>query len=319
MQSDEGLTEEGSRIRLMSLQNAGSSHWLNDDLRRLIERRVSRYRGAPWRIEQVQDRTDFASHPAAVLSGAGFAVFVKAGEGALAVDRFQRELAGLRLLSTQAGVLTPAGIGLLEVSDSAVVVMQAVQEIERDAVFWPQMGQALAQMHSVKGRRFGLETHAYWGDLYQDNTPADDWATFFWERRLAPRLKAAVDSGHLPAALVAPIEWIGARLPALIGPAVAPALLHGDAHKNNCLNTLLGPVFIDPAVYYGHPEMDLAYMDFFEPVPGDLLGGYAEIAPLDAGFVERRELWRLPARLAMVEVNVPHALDRLSAAVRNYL
>ena len=279
---------------------------------------MSAYLERSWQAVKIEDKSDAASHPAAVLSDDTFAVFVKLGTGAQAADRFHQELAGLTLLRTRGSLQTPAGIAVVETDAGAVLILEAVREIERDATHYRLMGRALAQLHGTKGDRFGLATHCYWGDLYQDNTQTDDWPAFFWERRLAPRLKAAIDSGNLPGSFAAQVEQIGARLPALCGPAVTPALLHGDAHKNNCLATPHGPVFIDPSVYYGHPEMDLAYVDFFEPVPDEVYAGYAEVTPLDPGFVERRELWRLPALLAMVEFVGAEYLDKLDAAVRHY-
>lgn len=292
--------------------------WLSADLLNVIQKRVSQHHARPWRAARVQDCTDAASHPAAVLSDDALAVFVKLGRGTQAADRFHQELTGLTLLRTRGSMQTPAGIAVVETDVGAVLIMDAVQEVERDAAHYRQMGRALAQLHRTAGDRFGLATHCYWGDLYQDNTPANDWPTFFWERRLAPRLKAAVESGNLPDDVVAQVEQIGARLPELCGPAVVPALLHGDAHKNNSLSTPDGPVFIDPSVYYGHPEMDLAYVDFFEPVPDEVYAGYAEVTPLDPGFAERRDLWRLPALLAMVEFIGAEYLDKLDAAVRHY-
>ena len=284
----------------------------------VVESYVSAHLARRWQADTIDNKTDTASHPAAVLSDGEFAVFVKVGEGPLAADRFRQEAHGLHLLSEQAGVLTPETLGIVETEGGAALLLEAVREITRDDAHYRQMGRALAQVHSTKGLRFGLDSYCYWGDLYQDNTPATDWPTFFWERRLAPRLKAALDSGNLPAGFVGEIEQLGARLPALCGPAVAPALLHGDAHKNNCLATPRGPLFIDPSVYYGHPEMDLAYVDFFEPVPDEVFAGYAEVAPLNPGFWERRNLWRLPALLAMVEFIGAEYLDKLDAAVRHY-
>lgn len=189
----------------------------------------------------------------------------------------------------------------------------------RKSVHWRQIGHALAEIHQVKGKRFGLESHCYWGSLIQDNTQHDDWLEFFWERRLAPRLRGAIDSGNLPIDLIPVIERLGADLPQFSGPEVEPALLHGDAQQNNFLSTAEGPYLIDPSVYYGHPEMDLAYVDFFAPVSDELFQGYREMAPLDPGFAERRNLWLLPAWLAMVQVEGPTYLEGLSEALRSYV
>lgn len=75
--------------------------------------------------------------------------------------------------------------------------------------------------------------------------------------------------------------------------------------------------------YFGHPEADLALVGYFQPVPDDVLAAYQEILPVDRGFVGRRELWRLPAYLAVLAVagGTPFSrayLDRLAVAVRTY-
>ena len=214
-------------------------------------------------------------------------------------------------------MLTPTVIAVAEVEDATLLIMEAAHTVERGAPQWRQMGRALARIHSVKGDRFGFHTYCYWGDLHQDNSPLDDWADFFWKRRLAPRLTAAVDSGHLPSELALHVEKLRSRLPALCGTQVTPSLLHGDAHQNNFLSTANGSVLIDPAIYYGHPEIDLAYVDFFSPVSERLFEGYKEIAPIEPGFAERRELWLIPARLAMIEALGPQQVDKLASALRS--
>jgi fructosamine-3-kinase len=266
----------------------------------------------------VKDRSQDASHPAAILSHDRFSIFVKLGVGDLARDQLGRELAGLRTLTERSGVLTPKGLGIVQVGDEALLVLEAVEVVERTPEHWRQMGRALAQVHGVKGERFGFETHAYWGSLWQDNTPHESWVDFFRERRLLPRLRAAVASGHLPPDVAARIERLGDRLSELCGPPIAPALMHGDAHQNNFLSTPAGPVLIDPAVYYGHPELELAYIDFFAPVPEAFFDGYRERAPMDPGFAARRDLWRIPAWLAMVEVVGAQHLEALTKALRSY-
>ncbi|MDT3446515.1 MULTISPECIES: fructosamine kinase family protein [unclassified Pseudofrankia] len=114
-----------------------------------------------------------------------------------------------------------------------------------------------------------------------------------------------------------------ARLPALCGPDPAPALQHGDAQQNNFVSTADGAAVIDVAPYYGHPEADLALVDYFSPVGQELFRAYAEIVPIDPGFPDRRELWRLHAYLAVIAVSGAKVfgrsfLPRLAAAVRQY-
>ena len=284
---------------------------LNDPIRLPLERSVSVYLGRAWQVKTVESKHDESSHPAALLADEGDTVFVKLTEGELAVDQLTQEVAGLCLLTAHAGVLTPTVIDLLTVEDGAVVIMAAVQVIQRGEQQWREMGAALARLHQVKGATFGLASHCYWGSLYQDNRPLPDWPTFFWQRRLLPRLQAAVATGCVPAPLIAAVEALENHLPALCGPPISPTLLHGDAHQNNFLSTPQGAVFIDPAVYYGHPEIDLAHLDFFAPVSPAFWDGYAAVMPIDSSFAHRRHLWLLPTWLAMVEVDGPQHIGQV--------
>ncbi len=291
---------------------------LRADLRLAIEATVAMFLRRAWQIKLTTGKTDEASHPAAVLSDGNYAVFVKLGEGELAEDQFTQEAAGLRLLTERSGVLTPAVIGIVQVEDGALLILEAVQLVPREPMQWRQIGHALAQLHSVKGEHFGLETHCYWGSFYQDNRPLANWPDFVWQRRIEPWLRAAVDSTKLPSELAKQVERIEQRLPALCGPPVQPTLLHGDAHQNNFLSTARGPLLIDPSVYYGHPEIDLAYVDFFSPVPDELLAGYQEITPIEPGFAQRKALWLLHAWLAMIAVGEPGYVETVATALRRY-
>jgi fructosamine-3-kinase len=287
-----------------------------------IERAVSGHLGRPWAIAHVRDMREFASHPSAILSDAdgAYAVFVKRSQAANAHDQFEREMAGLRLLTERSGALTPAAIGLIEEDDGAMMILEAVEEVERTTERWRDIGRALARVHRAAGLQCGLETNGYFGPLYQDNRPVlpDDWPTFYAERRLWPRLMGAIDSGHLPSDVIRQVERLIQRLPLLCGSCDAPALLHGDAHKNNYISTAHGAVIIDPAPYYGNPEFDLALLDYFEPVPEDVFDGYREEMPIAPGFAERRDLWRIYSHLGIVMLGEVSYLDRLVAALRQY-
>jgi fructosamine-3-kinase len=246
-------------------------------------------------------------------------VFAKFSDAADGFRQFEVELAGLRLLWERAGVLIPTPIGIQAVPGGCLLVLEAVQAVERAPRHWRQIGQTIARIHAVEGERFGLESNGYFGPLPQDNTPATDWPAFYAERRLWPNLRRAVVSGNLPPALARRVEKLIERVPELCGAPVAPTLLHGDAQQNNFISTEQGPVVIDPAVYYGHPEMDLAQVDLFEPVPGDVYDGYREVRPIDPGFWERRNLWRVVGYLASVAVEGRGYVDKLDETIGPYL
>jgi protein-ribulosamine 3-kinase len=284
-----------------------------------MEGLVSDYRGKGWEAKEFRDMNEFSSHPSAILSDGSYSVFVKLSTAANGLEQFEIELAGLRLLSKLTGVLIPTPIGNLSVEGRMIMVLEAVQAIERTPKQWRQIGQTLAQIHGIKGSRFGLETHNYFGPLYQDNRPLVDWPTFYAERRLWPRFMGAINAGNMPTDVIRMMEKLISRLPKLCGPEIIPTLLHGDAQQNNFISTKSGAMVVDPAVHHGHPEMDLAYIDYFQPVPDDVLNAYRDELPIDSGFSERRELWRIYGYLAAVEMGDSAYLPKLIHAVRKYL
>ncbi|MEE4193710.1 MAG: fructosamine kinase family protein [Anaerolineae bacterium] len=297
-----------------------SQHLLMTEIYRpVIEEIVSAHLGRTWRILQVIDMKDRASHPALVLSDGEYSVFVKLSTAANGLEQFEVEWSCLEILSRRADILTPTMIALHTVEGAGTIMIQeGLNEIERGPQQWREIGVCLAKIHQTKGTYFGLEWQGYFGPLFQDNRPMDNWADFYAERRLYPRLMTAVDGGHLSSNDIRQIETVISRLPQLMGDAVEPTLLHGDAQRNNYVSTPEGAYVIDPAVYYGHREYDLAYLDVFQPVPEDVLDAYQEMMPIDPGFEERKDLWRLYGYLSIVSFEGIFQ-DKLMAAVRKYL
>ena len=283
-----------------------------------IERAARAHLGRPWRSRSFTSLDERSSHPCGIFHGPRLSIFAKLGP---ARDQFAAELAGLRFLRQRAGIPTPEPVagGLIDLPGGALLLFEALPErlpAARQRDDWKSIGRVLATLHQVKRHEFGLGHSNFFGPLPQDNRPAPTWPDFYRERRLIPLLRAATDSGHLPAELAAGVARIAERLPALSGPDPQPSLLHGDAQQNNFISTAAGTVVIDACPYFGHPEIDLAQVDFFQPVPADLFAAYRDIAPIAPGFPDRRELWRLATYLAVITVGGPPG--GLAEAVRRY-
>ena len=310
----------------------GPAHPLRDpEVAAAIERAASEHLGRPWVTEGFTDASDRASHPCGVLPGQPFSVFAKFSGAPDARDQFTAELAGLQTLTRLAHVDTPVPVagGLIGLPNGCLLLTEAVPEVlphARGRREWRSIGQVLAALHHVTHPQFGLgDQRGFFGPLPQDNrpVPANRWPDFFRERRIIPLLRTAVDEGHLLPELAAGVDRITARLPDIAGPEPQPRLLHGDAQQNNFITTATGAVVIDAAPYFGHPEFDLALLDYFQPVPEDVLDAYAERAPIDPGFSERKQLWRLPSYLAVITVDSrgPEgraAIEQLARAISTY-
>jgi fructosamine-3-kinase len=298
---------------------------------REIERAASMHLGRGWVSSAFTNLNDRASHPCGVLHGEPFSVFAKLGTASNASEQFTAELNGLNLLRQRGRIGAPTQIatGVVEVGAGSLLLFEALAERPPEARLrddWRSIGHTLAALHQVHDEKFGLqELDGFFGPLPQGNAPvpSNRWADFYAERRVIPHLRSAVDSGHLPRDLAADVERLVTRLPNLCGPEPRPCLLHGDAQQNKFISTPDGTVAVDAAPYYGHPEIDLALIDYFQPVPDDVFTAYLEITPIDPGFDHRRELWRVFAYLAVVTVDDQTSLGRqfltrLSGAVQRY-
>jgi len=148
-----------------------------------------------------------------------------------------------------------------------------------------RFGRGLAELHRSGAPCFGLDRPNYLATLAQDNTTESDWPTFYVERRLRPLCRRArLD-------LDRELDQLRAR--DVFGPPEPPARLHGDLWWGNVAACGGEPVVIDPAVYGGHREIDLAMLALFGGLPEALVGAYEEVTPLAAGWRERIELYQL--------------------------
>ena len=281
---------------------------LRPDTVRRIEVAVSTHAAGSWRLSSWTDLAERSSHPAMILRDGSRAVFAKLAGRAEAGAQVDGELAGLRRIGSS-GVLVPVpiGSGRVDLPDgSAVLLFEALDErTDRTLHDWRAIGATLALIHRTSAESYGAAADGFFGPLPVDNRPveSDTWAEFYAVRRVAPMLRAARDAGAVDATTASRTDVLVQKLPELAGPEPGPRLLHGDAQHHNFCSTDAGAVVIDPSPYFGHPEVDLALLDYFSPVPPETWSAYAEVRPIDPGFDQRRELWRVFAYLAVITVD----------------
>ncbi|MCC9621557.1 fructosamine kinase family protein [Thalassospira sp. MA62] len=178
----------------------------------------------------------------------------------------------------------------------------------------------LAQQHQVHDDQFGLSFDTLIGGLHQPNPRTQSWVTFFGEYRLRQLAHNANQAGRLPANITARMDRLIERLGDMIDDCPAPSLLHGDLWGGNilCRDGKIAAL-IDPAIYYGDREIELAFGTLFGDLTPDFFEQYHSVYPISPGFLEeRRDLYNLYPLLVHVRLfggsyvrSVDHILGKL--------
>lgn len=163
------------------------------------------------------------------------------------------------------------------------------KEAERDAA------ELLAALHGVTSATYGHERNTLIGGLNQPNTPTESWTDLFREHRLLYMAHVVHEAGRLPAEDLLRVERLSEKLDELIEDPNPPALIHGDVWSANVLaREDRITAFLDPALYYADPEIELAFISLFDSFGNTFLERYAEIRGIDRAFFEtRRDLYNL--------------------------
>lgn len=226
---------------------------------------------------------------------------------------FAAEAEGLAWLAETGALCVPEVVAVGE----DFLVLELIEPGRPGARFDEELGRGLARLHQSGAAAFGHPRHNFIGRLPQDNSPEPDWPSFYRERRLGPMLERA--RSLLGRELCAAFERLLSRLPELVGPAEPPARLHGDLWGGNLHVTAAGaPCLIDPAVYAGHREVDLAMMKLFGGFGPRVFAAYDEAFPLSPGHGERTALYQLYPLLVHVNLFGQGYVGSVRSALARY-
>ena len=175
----------------------------------------------------------------------------------------------------------------------------------------------LAALHGITADAYGHERDTLVGSLDQPNPWTGSWAEFFRDQRLLYITRVAHGAGRLPAGEVRRLERLSERLDEIIEEPNPPALIHGDVWSGNVLaKEDRISAFLDPALYYADPEMELSFISLFDSFGAAFFERYKEIRGIDERFHEaRRDLYSLYPLL----VHVYYFGGGYLGAVRNTL
>ena len=203
---------------------------------------------------------------------------------------FEKEKQGLALLS-RSTFIVPKPIKIGSINDTPFLIMDYIEQ--GNSLNWAVFGEKLAQLHKIEGKYFGLDHDNYIGSLEQVNQECGAWSEFYTNHRLLALTAKARNQGLFEKKHCIWVEKLCHRLDELI-PTCKPSLIHGDLWSGNLLIHTSGhPALIDPAVYFGHPEMDWAMLSLFGSYPEEAMDGYLNVNPLEKGLNERMDIHQL--------------------------
>lgn len=231
-------------------------------------------------------------------------------------EMFLVESKGLILLKEHSQFVIPEVLGCGVVGDRSYLVLQFVESAQRDRHYWEIMGRNLAGLHHHTNDFFGLPYDNYIGSLHQNNTMKTDWIDFFIENRLEVQLQLAIDAALITKEYAKEFRTIYLRLKDIFPPA-RPSLLHGDLWSGNVMIAFDGkPCLIDPATYYGHREIEIAFTRLFGGFDQAFYDSYQEAYPMEAGFDQRVDIYNLYPLLVHLNLFGQSYLNSIDRIVR---
>ena len=233
-------------------------------------------------------------------------------------EMFKKEFQGLEILEQTKNISIPKTMGHGEGGEYSFILMEYIEPGAKRSDYWEVFGQQLAFLHKNTAALFGLDEDNFIGSLVQKNKQRATWQEFFMEQRILPMLRLGRDSGKIEKSVSMDIERVINKVLTLF-PTEKPALLHGDLWGGNIIVTSEGlPCLIDPAVYYGHREADLAFTFLFGGFDSSFLMKYNEIYPLESNFNERIGLYNLYPLLVHVNLFGAGYLNQVKAVISQY-
>ncbi len=246
------------------------------------------------------------------LEGGGAVVAKRAPGGGLEVEGFM-----LDYLARNSDLPLPAVLHC----DERLLIMEYIETSGGlDASAEEHAAELLAALHGISAEAFGFERDTVIGSLPQPNPWTQSWRDFFRDERLLYMGRLARERGRLPSDTFAQLESFCGRLERYIEEPAAPSLIHGDVWGGNVL-TRGGRIagFVDPAIYYADPEIELAFSTLFSTFGSAFFARYGEIRPLAPGFFEaRRDIYNLYPLLVHTALFGGHYAGSVAAILARY-
>jgi len=246
--------------------------------------------------------------------------FLKWSELPESEQAFNSEATGLRFLADRQILKVPAVLGCHSERGHHFLLMEYLRSKPMTETFWANLGSGLANLHRSQGDAFGFSADTYYLGQRQANASMQDWAGFYLEKRLRPQFGWAYYNGRIDQKYMHQLDRLSSFFSDYI-PTEPPALLHGNFWSGNvmALGKERHPALFNPAVYFGHREMDLAHALLLGSPEAPFWESYRSEYPLQPHFEERLPLLQLYPLIAHVNAHGPSYLSAIDATFQKFL
>ena len=219
--------------------------------------------------------------------------FAKINDSKYASEILLTESKALNLLMCVGGIKVPEAINVNDHKNYTALILEWIETGKANKNTSNDLAIRLSTLHNVNSPNFGLDYDNFIGSLTQINTKKDNWLDFYYQYRITPQLKQAVESGNVPSNYIQKTDTVFKNMENEM-PTVSPSLIHGDLWGGNYMIDKKGQViFIDPAISFSHREMDIAMMMLFGGFDPEVFDIYNKLSPLDPGWRNRMNFYQL--------------------------
>ncbi len=244
--------------------------------------------------------------------------FVKLNDAGAYPGMFEQEALGLQTLRENSRFVIPEVLQFGTAGSKQFLILQWVERSDSSADYWKKTGEQLAELHQHSQIHAGFSHHNYIGSLKQLNTPVESWSEFYISQRLQVLVEKLLKSGVFSPKDQKYAYHLYSRLPEIF-PGEPHSLLHGDLWGGNHFPNENGlPVLIDPAVYYGHREMDIGMTGLFGGFRREFYEAYHYHYPLEKRWQQRLQLTQLYPLLVHAVLFGGHYVAKSSEILKKF-
>lgn len=156
--------------------------------------------------------------------------------------------------------------------------------------------EAMVKIHSVSNDLYGFGFNTQIGAIEQLNNYDNSWSNFYATKRLNPIFELINSQNNMGSDINDKIYFIIKNIKNFIPDKPPALLLHGDMWDGNILfNNYKFVGLIDPGSFFGHNEMEIAYLRWFKPkfIDSDFLEKYNDYISLEKNYLEYELIYQI--------------------------